>query len=199
MKYRTLIMEKNRKLRLIKGNKDELFIASIGELLDKVQLGMSELQIKRFVLNDVEFPTDFGKYKQAKLELWVRFQNIVNLYFDYEQTIAEIELLEAEIDELKRSGDRISLAKAKIKEVEIEKKRFNLEVIKKTVFEKLREARVFYEVYDRFKDFDKADAETIAKLEREFWEQKAKYDPTGRLKVYLGLKQGIETLALSRR
>lgn len=185
MEYKTLVLAKNQKLRLIKGKKDELFIASIGELLDTVHLGMSELQIEKFVLNKVDFPTDFGKYKQAKLELWVRFQNIINSYFDYEKTLAEIEYLQAKIEELRREGNKVSLAKAKIYEVEIERKKFNLEVIKKTVSEKLREAKVFYRVYDRFKHFERLSKDELDELEKQFWIEKAKYDETGRLRTYL--------------
>ena len=183
-----IIKEKNTKLQLVK-QQDELFIVSIGEIFDSLQLGMSDIQIEKFVLNDFDFPTEWGKYKQSKLELWVRFQAIVTQYFEYEKLLAEIELLEAEIDELKSIGDRISLAKARVKEIEIEQRKFRLEVIKKTIMDKLREARAFYRTFSKLKDkFENLTEEKIRELELEFWREKAKFDPTGKLKAYLGIE-----------
>ena len=180
-----VISDKTKKFQLVKGKAEELFILSLGELIEKVPLGMSEIQIERFVLNDIDFPTDWGKFKQAKRELWARFEAIVNMMFDYEKTEAEIELLEAQIQKLKRSSDPEDVAKIRIKRVEIEQKKFRLQVIRKMIDEKIREAKVFYRIYEKFKDFDSMDEEKIKELELEFWKQKEKYDPTGRLKAYL--------------
>ncbi len=181
----SIIKEKNSQYQLVRGKDDELFILSLGEIIEKVPLGMSELQIERFVLNDIDFPTDWGKFRQAKRELWARFEAIVGMMFDYEKTQAEIELLEAQIEKLRDSHDPEDLASIKIKRVEIERKKFQLHVIRKMIHEKLREAKVFYRTYEKFKDFDSLDEEKIKKLEVEFWKQKEKYDETGRLAIYL--------------
>ena len=55
------------------------------------------------------------------------------------------------------------------------------------ISEKLREAKVFYRVYDRFKHFDSLSKEKLDELEKEFWIEKAKYDRSGRLRAYLKL------------
>lgn len=158
--------------------RDELFLVSISDILNKVKIGMTDIQIQNFVLNNVEFPTDFSKFKQAKLELWARFENIVNMHFDYRKTQAEIELLKAEREALEKKGDSIAKARIKLKEIEVERKQFQLKVIEKTALEKIEEAKSFYKTYEKHKHFDDGvKKEDIEKLERDYWRARTLMNP----------------------
>jgi len=144
-------------------------------LLDKIKLGMTEIQIKSFVLNEKDFPTPFSKFKQAKVELWSRYENVVNMLFDIEKTKANIEMKEALIEDLDNS--KINQAKSKLYQIDIKRKEFQLKVSHKTVSEKLSEMKHFLDVYNELKGFEGMDENEVLRQEMETWIKRAKLEP----------------------
>lgn len=152
------------------------------KFLDHVAMGMSDLQIKKFVLNDREFPTPYSKMKQSKLELWGRFDNIMQMRFEYEKLLIEVNLHDLRATKLKAkkvledaggvavsSEDPEAQAEARLEELEAARKRYALNVIKKTCTEKLREMKSFYDVYSQFQELDELQEDSQAKKEIEYW------------------------------
>lgn len=136
--------------------------------------GMTEWQIRKFILNDVEFPTPFSRWRQAKLEMWVRYQNIMNMHFDYREALAKIDLEKERIRNWERSKDPLLHAKIKISEVEIDRNKFKVYVIRKQVKDVLQEMSVYYdavmEEMPKITQDDKAE-------DVKFWKEKMKRQP----------------------
>lgn len=143
-----------------------------------VTLGMTPFQIRHFVLNRKEFCTDFAQFQQAKLELYHRVMVLFDLYYQYRKASAEIKLAEGEIERLMNEPDgKIKEAKIELQEIEIEKNQFQILNIKKQAKDKLAEALVFYDVYQRYKYFDEMSKEELEKYEEESWKIKSAYYP----------------------
>jgi hypothetical protein len=137
---------------------------------------MSAFQIRRFVLNRREFPTDFAQFQQAKLELYQRIQILFDLYFQFREANAQIKLAEGKIEQLEKEPDgKIKEANIELQKIEIEKNKFKIINIKKQAMDKLNEMLVFGETYKKFKKFDEMKPEELAKHEEESWRIKSAY------------------------
>lgn len=183
------------------------FLRDMEKVSAAIPGGMSDLQISKFILNDIDFPTDFGKYTQAKLELYSRYEAIVNAFLDYRKTGVEIGKLKAQMENHRYSIEsatvtdpethkttilpygRVAQANIDLKEIEIDRKTFQLKQMEQMILVKLRESRALYDTYALYTEFDDLTVEEMAKRDLEFWRAKSKYDDTGRLERYL---RGVE-------
>ncbi len=97
---------KTKALELLRDKKDKQMFSEVLGFLEKSAFGMSPIQIQNFVLNDIEFPTAFGKFEQAKFELSHRYQQLLDLYYDVRENEIKIEMKERE---LKREKDLLKI------------------------------------------------------------------------------------------
>lgn len=179
------------------------FLKDMEKVSAAIPGGMSDLQISKFILNDTDFPTDFGKYRQAKLELYTRYEVIVNAFLDYRKTGVEISKLKAQIENHRYSTEsatvtdpethetsmlpygRVAQANIDLKEIEIQRKTFQLGQMEQMILVKIRESRALYDTYALYTEFDDLSVGEMAKRDLEFWRAKSKYDDTGTLEKYL--------------
>jgi len=148
--------------------------------LNGIKLGMSEFQIRNFVLNKKEFPTEFTQFQQAKAELYSRVQTFNDLYYRYRKAEVKIKLSDGIIDDLKINNninEKIREAKIELQEIEIEKNKLSMINIKKQAIEKLQESLIFYETYKKYQHFEEESHEVIKQLEEESWKIKSAYYP----------------------
>lgn len=141
--------------KLILSGQDTSILNEIERFFSDLQLGMSQFQISHFVLNDRDFPLPFSKYRQAKLELWNRYNSLIDLEYDFKKTVLEQKKLRVQEQKKKYELHKYRLAPDHTKqEIEIdidlivlerEKKETLLLSIKKIAAEKFREMRVFVE------------------------------------------------------
>jgi hypothetical protein len=107
---------------------------------NKRQIYRTDTEARYSVLNDVKFPTPASKYWQSVREQNVHFTNLMYESCDYEEKQGEIELLEAEIEEI---NPEFSIGKAtiKIKNAQIKKKQFQLLDMKRQAQDRVREVK----------------------------------------------------------
>jgi|SRR3990167_3400045 len=109
--------------------------------------GMTHFQITNFVLSDKEFPTIGSKYFQARREIYVRYENLVNQHFEFQKVEANAEIKQCELEDLQANAYQSSLlqAKAKLARVERDQLLMRLEFIKKEAKRQIRELKAFWD------------------------------------------------------
>jgi len=170
--------KKKRKLFLLDDRQREIMDHTL-TYFEGLHFGMTEFQIKNFVVNKVEFPTPFSRWRQAKLELWGRYCGVMETHFSYRETVAKIELAKARIERLRTKksmssdGNIMSIYDAKIKllKIKIERHYFSLAVTRKTVVDKLREMQAFFDVVQENEPLVTGDDK---EEEKKFWNEKMK-------------------------
>jgi len=154
-------------LEFITDLKDKQMLSTIGEFMSKHRQRTTEIQIKSFLLNDVEFPTAYGKWQQAKVELGARYHNIVDIYFELKELDVKIRKaqrkLENETDEFEKE----------LIEIQIEKLRLRYSSELNRLKTSIDEAKVFYEVYNTYPQFHNMTEEEEKQYEAEQWGRKA--------------------------
>lgn len=145
---------------------------------DKIYTGMSEFQIKHFVLNRKEFTNDLHLFQQAKFEIWSRINTFFDLYYQYQKALADIELAEGEIEDIEteKLNSKKRCAKIRLQEIEIEKNKWVLQSIKRESQNILTECSHFYDIYKQFKSLDNLSKEEHDKLWAEGWHIKSAYN-----------------------
>lgn len=113
----------------------------------------SNYQLEKFVLGQHHSPE--MQYHQLLMEMSGLIQN-------EEDTLLEIEKLEAEIEELLETGKKSDAVEAKIKQKAIRNKRLNLE-------QGERELKHLATIYDRLPKFTR---EEIEQAQKDYWETK---------------------------
>lgn len=178
-------------LNLVDGKDNKELCVKIFEMFSTVSQGMTDFQIQKFILSDLDFPTPDSKWWQAKLELWVRMQNIVSMHYDHRKRAAKIKELKATIEELDYNNrtnvidnedlmeikGRQNEAKAELLQVEIDENEFALVCIQKGVSDKLKEMWAFWDSMTEFEkemEFSKNDKD---EQEENYWITKAKTTP----------------------
>jgi len=154
-------------LEIIDDKEDKNIIQQIEQMLEKMDTAMTPIQINNFVLNDVEYPTLYGKYKQAQFELYSRFNQLIDLYYRIKGTEIKMKKVERKIKEVEDDLEKEFL------ELKKEKLEVKMMFLKRQVKKVLKETRVFYEVYNRCKEFHNLSEEEALKLEVEAWVAKA--------------------------
>lgn len=162
----------NKELHIIKNPDDQKMFQEIISFLEKVEAGMTPLQITEFVLNDIEFPTPYGKFQQAKTELKHRYSQLVDFYYQLKEKEIQIKIKEKE-----KEGQKNELRKDLL-DLEIEKNYFQLTQIESELKRIISEARVFFNVYQGSKQLDELPPEECFKLEAENWAKKTLNTPT---------------------
>jgi len=176
-------------LDLIDKKENKELCEKILEMFSTVPQGMTAFQIQKFVLGDLEFPTVDSKWWQAKLEMWVRLQNIIGSHYEYRKKIAKIKELKANIDELEYNNCLLdSETKSKIQtsknnsiieytKVEIEENEFAIVCIKKRINDVLKEMWAFWHIMQELEPKMKFSKEDKEQQEEEFWTKKALVTP----------------------
>ena len=114
------------------------------------QVFRSRYEMTYGVLNDLKFPTADSKHWQAIREQQVHFQELALLSFEYKKTLAQIELLEAQILKLHQTnGDLTTPARIKLKEIEIEKLEFISVQWQKIAQERVREVTSWAQIIQK--------------------------------------------------
>ena len=105
----------------------------------------TEFLARTSVLNDVKFPDEASKYWQSVREQDSQLTCLVIDSFEYEKTLAEIEILK--YDHTMINGDNQKLnAQRKLKEIEIKEKEFLLINIKNTSHHRVRELALWEKI-----------------------------------------------------
>jgi len=162
----------NKALTIIENPEDKEMFQKVAEFLDKTNTGMTKIQIENFVLNDIEFPTEYGKFVQAQAELGLRFTQVVDYYYQIKEKEIQIKIKERdqkkETDELKKE----------LLELQQEKLEIQLLALKKELKRVCQEARHFFAVYQKHPEFQNLTPEEAFKLEAENWAKKTMNMPT---------------------
>lgn len=137
------------------GSSDKQLIDSVmGFLAQDADGGMSHFQITHFVLNDKEFPTVGAKYFQARREMFVRYQNLVNQHWEHQKVLAEAEIkrctmedhvAEAGVGDLSEREKRFHTAKAKLASVEHQQLMVRADFIQMEAKRQIRELKAFWD------------------------------------------------------
>ena len=141
-----------------------------------VPLSRSEFQIHHFVLNKKEFPTEWSKFQQIKLELHTGIQSLMDMFFQLEETQANIELTKAEIEELQIETSKINSAKVKLKQINLDKNKFKIISIQHTAQEKLKEIMIFYDIFNDLKELNCKTYKDNKIMEEETWKIRSMYN-----------------------
>ncbi len=160
-----------KELEVIREETDRKMFEEVSKFIKEFHSGMSEIQITQFVLNEIEFPTEYGQYRQAKFELISRYNEIVNMYFELKKLRAKIKIKQEQRETTS------SIARKELFDIEIEELEFRLNAVEGRLQTIINEARVFYRVYDRYRYFDSMSPDQLAKAEFNDWAAKTKNMP----------------------
>lgn len=148
----------------------EIFSDIIDNMLG-AHLGMTPFQINRFVLNDVEYPTDYGRWKQARFELVNRYHQLIDIYYEMKINDVEIKIKERDLGLVKDPLKRELLV------LEADQLRARRRGHEGRLTHLLNESNTFYSVYAEFPEFARISKEREDHLEAEYWIAKAKNNP----------------------
>lgn len=117
------------------------------------QVFRTETEMRYSVLDDVRFPTVASKYWQSIREQSQVFENVVNACFDFESLSADIELMELDLQEIDTSNKRGKILSRK-KQAEIKRAEFNLEGMKVTANDQVREIKLWEKLKNELREID---------------------------------------------
>lgn len=95
-------------------------IESITKYREQYNPGHDDTQIEYFIVGNNH--TDYWRYKQAIAEVNTHYEALQTAYILQKKNNAEIQIFEAEIEELREKGGKVNEARIKLKEAEIEEK-----------------------------------------------------------------------------
>lgn len=170
---------------LIENVENKELCKSILNMFQTVPQGMTSFQIQNFVLSNKSFPTADSKWWQAKLELWVRVQNVIQMHYDYRKFKAKIKEFTARVLEHQYMLEANGLKSYEIMKseaiidrltVNIEENEFLLVITQKGINDKLKEINAFWEVMQEMGKHMKFSMDDKEEQEESFWLAKSKYD-----------------------
>lgn len=176
-------------LDLIEREESKKLCDTVLEMFSSVPQGMTSFQIQKFVLGDLEYPTIDSKWWQAKLELWVRMQNIISSHYEHRKKTAKVKELKANIEELYFNNSQLdgsvksciqskrNSAIIEHTQIEIEENEFAIICIKKRINDTLKEMWAFWEIMQELEPKMKFSKENKDEQEKEFWVKKALVTP----------------------
>jgi hypothetical protein len=157
---------------IIESETDKQIISEIGGFFNELMQPITDVQVDKLVLNDIENPTNYAKVKQIKSELGARYNNIIETYYTIKKKELEIELLNEEIE------NEPHPIKKKLKALDNEKAVLQLMGEKSRLNVILSELRIYYKYYKQYNNgFSNLTDEQKAKLEEELWAKKALTNP----------------------
>lgn len=142
-------------------------------------VGMSEFQIKHFVLNRKEFTNDVHQLQHVKFEIWKRIITFFDMYYQYHKAQAKIELAEGEIEDIESDtslNNKKKNARITLQRLEIEKNKFALFNTRSETQKLLTECSYFYDAYKELKYVEDLSQKEQQKLWEEGWHIKSAYD-----------------------
>ena len=144
--------------------------------IPKVPLGMSDYQVKHFVMNFREFPTPFAQYAQSKLEVYSALNAIWDMYYNCRKALLDKALAECEIERL-MSAEQTQRTEIEIElqRLEIEKCDFAIANLRLSAMSKLAELKSFMDIYKTYQYLEDESAEALSILEDESWRIKSAY------------------------
>lgn len=132
------------KLDLIK-EEDKALVGKAEKFFASLHQGHTDFQIKHFILKDEENPLPDSKYYQAMLEVYGRYENLVQQHYEHRKIENEIRLLELDIAEMSSyvmSCDRRQIL-SDMKRDEITMKKLHMKSVEKAVKSICREMKCF--------------------------------------------------------
>ncbi len=168
-------------IEIIDNEEDKKILYKIASMLDDFTVPYSEVQIGKLILNDNEYPTEYSKAQQCKIEIATRFSNIVQMHYDIKKKELEIQLKDDEINKLSKNNMFIFKNKSNKIQCEmlnLDKEQLILQIhsIKARLKAILREIRLYYKYYN-INNGKILSEEEREKEEIEFWKQKAFRNP----------------------
>jgi len=169
---------------MVLNDEEQSFVKGMHDIFENMQHAHSEFQIRNFILNDIDFPTDAGKYHQSARELYGRYNNLLQKHYEYRTTLVEIKKYELQLKYKEKeislnTIDEFQLAMTKldaeIDQIEIERRQAKLVQLEKEAKDVIREMRVFYDAIQTLmkripKEFlNKNGMPDREKSEMEFW------------------------------
>lgn len=141
--------------------------------------GRTKFQIENLTaLNPKESTNDYLKYQQVKLEYHNLIQNFINMLHEHNKAQADTLVAEAEIEKLinaKNLSNKMRQAKIVQQNVEIDRNKYQIFMIKKMANVKIKELAILKEYYDNLKYIDDLPPEQIAQMEEEGYKIKSAY------------------------
>ena len=164
--------EQNKQLQVLENVEDKKMFQEIIKALETFNSGVSVIQVENFVLNDIEFPTKYGKYQQIKLELVSRYQTLVDTSYNMREKQIQLEMKEKEIE------NERDVLKLKLLNLESEKLMFGISGLKGQLRRIVKETQIFYGMYLQYEEFYNLTSEKEFELEKEQWARKTLNMPT---------------------
>ncbi len=159
-------------LSIIEKKEDKEILTHIADFLSDFMQPLSDVQVGKLVLNDVEYPTSYSKAKQTKLELVARYHSIVDIYYNIKKNEIELQLKDEEIT------DEPNILKKQLIELEKEKLALQLHSEKARLNSILKEVQLYYKYYTKYNNgTNQLTVEQKANFEEEFWKMKAINNP----------------------
>jgi hypothetical protein len=143
----------------------------LGHVFRTQTVWRTETEIRCSVLNDMSFPDNASKYHQAKLEQLVFFEQLLHLSFEFRTLKEDLNIIEADIEELeyKLENDDLKSFEVKTLNAELNKKRIDMEEKALGIQhhqiqarERIREVEIWSRIKDELDDgsFDKDTKDT---------------------------------------
>jgi hypothetical protein len=123
--------------------------AEFRAVLKAFDSGHDPIQLEHFVVGSGLTP--YGRWRQACLETRQRYEELKRLGFDRAKREAEIDILQAEIDELHMSDSAVDAAKARLKSIEQAEKRSQIENTDHASSRILREIEIVYQLATHYR------------------------------------------------
>lgn len=150
-------------------------LSEVGSFQKDFMQPVSDIQVNKLILNNIDFPTDYAKIKQVKTELIVRYNSIIESYYIIKKKELEIELLDEEI------ANESHHIKKKLKILDNEKVTLQLMAEESKLDVILTELRIYYKYYKKyssqFENFENMNDKQKEDLEVELWNKKALNNP----------------------
>lgn len=146
--YSSLGLEKINESSMISDEDNKTLITLAKELEEvfyKKETFRTEFLARNSVLNDVKFPDAASKYWQAVREQDSQFSCLVIDSLEFKKCKAEIEIMEAELDEI-IGNNKKSNAQRKLKLIEIEERKFFLLNRKQQSHHRVREIAMWEKI-----------------------------------------------------
>lgn len=134
---------------------------SIQSGFDRRQRFRPKFLMETAVLNDMKFPTPDAKYWQCNVERDTHFRNLVTLSYDYQEKVADIDILETEILHPESDHEDINTVVIAKKRIQIAREQTTLVYMKKEAEERVREIISWSEIMDGLKPKLKYDPEDV--------------------------------------
>jgi hypothetical protein len=141
-------------------------VPELGHVFKTQTVWRTETEIRCSVLNDMNFPDNASKYHQAKIEQLVFFEQLLHLSFEFRKLKEDLNIIEAEAEEISYKLENKDLKSFEIKklnaelskkQIEIEEKSFGIQHYQIQARERIREIEIWSRVKEELDDgsFDK--------------------------------------------